>query len=1049
MNYPVSELIDSAAKALKQEKNEKALALLNQAKSRKEPLQGLDYLRAVYFIRANQLPSAIQALKEELRYFPDNQQASQLLDHLLPQVQTSDPHVSDPEFQELLTRVRPYTMLSEARLYSLYQLTKTVCQKKVPGDIVECGVAGGGSTALMGLVLKQYGANAPRKIYAFDSFEGMPTPTGEDKHQGIQAELAGWGAGTCAASEAMIIRLCDQLDIQDIVFPVKGYFQETLPRMKKQIQNISLLHADGDWYESTKTIFENLYERVHKDGFIQVDDYGFWDGCRKAIQEFEAEQKVSFDIRAIDSTGVWFQKPKHTQKKEPSVKEYLNLGCGHRFHPAWTNVDFRSTGPEVIAHNLRQGIPFDDESFYIVYHSHLLEHFHKIEAEHFLRECYRVLKDEGIIRVVVPDLEQIVRLYLTALERASQGFEEWDAHYEWMMLELYDQVVRNYSGGEMADYLAKQSIPNEGFVLNRLGSDGKEMMESIRKYGRKSSANEQFNPQKIGEFRLSGEVHQWMYDRYSLAKLLKRAGFIDLRICSADESQIPDFNSFHLDIDPNGAVRKPSSLFMEARKTRRENVDQSGVMFQENQQIQTSKSSRLDEIVNQIISLEDLTETPADDSDKPLKIVHLCMQDFGGAGKAAYRLHKGLLSIGMDSTMVVLNKKSGDPSVKVLPEDDSARTVACSAPDTHHSPVWTKQAQRWHSLLAQYPKRPAGLEMFTDARSDLRLDRVQEIQEADIINLHWVGGVLDYPNLPAMLGNKPVVWTLHDMNPFTGGCHYAAGCQKYKTGCGACPQLGSDQDADLSQSVWKQKQDAYKSLNIQVVTPSQWLGGCARESALFSRFPVEVIPYGFPLDRFKPYPNVKIQNIPESAKIVLFGADSLGNQRKGFAYLLEALKKLSEKSRHQYYLMTFGSLPQGLKIPSNYPVLNAGQVGDENQLAAIYSAAHVFVLPSLEDNLPNTVVEALACGTPVVGFDIGGIPDMVVHQETGFLAKPRDINSLVDGIEWVLSAHDRGVDFSSKCRERAVNHYALEIQAKAYQQLYKARISAHQRVQGK
>ncbi|MCD6262480.1 MAG: glycosyltransferase, partial [Deltaproteobacteria bacterium] len=406
-------------------------------------------------------------------------------------------------------------------------------------------------------------------------------------------------------------------------------------------------------------------------------------------------------------------------------------------------------------------------------------------------------------------------------------------------------------------------------------------------------------------------------------------------------------------------------------------------------------------------------------------------------------------AIGVDSTMLVLNKKSGDPSVKVLPNDYSSGITNCLDVSVYYSPVWNKQVVRWQKLMLEYPNRPAGLETFTDAVSDVRLDRVREIQDADIINLHWVAGCMDCLSVPLAIGNKPIVWTLHDMNPFTGGCHYAGDCLKYKVSCGACPQLGSDIDDDLSRQVWRQKFDAYKSLNINIVTPSQWLGKCASESKLFSRFPVNVIPNGLPTNIFKPYPKTKIRkavNIPESAKIILFGADSVVNERKGFRYLLEALNKLPLKGKRDNIILAFfGHLPEGTKIDSMYPMLNFGSITDENQLAMAYSAADVFVLPSLEDNLPNTVIEAMACGVSVVGFDIGGIPDMIEHKKTGYLVKPKDIYDLIEGIGWAMSS-ERSFRLSEQCRAKVEKEYTLEVQAKAYSELYERILKDHSRI---
>ncbi|MEA3224256.1 MAG: glycosyltransferase, partial [Thermodesulfobacteriota bacterium] len=184
-------------------------------------------------------------------------------------------------------------------------------------------------------------------------------------------------------------------------------------------------------------------------------------------------------------------------------------------------------------------------------------------------------------------------------------------------------------------------------------------------------------------------------------------------------------------------------------------------------------------------------------------------------------------------------------------------------------------------------------------------------------------------------------------------------------------------------------------------------------------------------------------NVPESAKVILFGADSVVNERKGFRYLLEALNKLSLKNEQKNIIVTFGNLPGGVKITSKYPIFNLGSIADENQLARIYSAADVFVLPSLEDNLPNTVVEAMACGVPVVAFDIGGIPDMIEHKKAGYLVKPKDIAGLIEGIDWIISSYDSGTNLSKQCREKVVKKYALEVQAKAYKDLYKRTLQDH------
>jgi predicted SAM-dependent methyltransferase len=279
----------------------------------------------------------------------------------------------------------------------------------------------------------------------------------------------------------------------------------------------------------------------------------------------------------------------------------LNLGCGQQYHNDWTNIDFYKS-PNIIDHNLLKGIPFIDNEFDVVYHSHLLEHFSKSDGEKFIKECFRVLKPGGIIRIAVPDLEEIVKNYFVNLKGALDCDANSAYNYEWTMLELYDQAVRNISGGEMAAYLYRKDIPNKEFVFERIGEEGmnlhkiyldsvedsskhdvqeskRNMRLSLVKFARKLRSlffrllfKNEYELKKsnsealeIGKFRLSGEIHQWMYDHYSLSLLLKRAGFCNIRKVSAFESNIPGWDKFNLD-HKDGQVRKPDSLFMEASK---------------------------------------------------------------------------------------------------------------------------------------------------------------------------------------------------------------------------------------------------------------------------------------------------------------------------------------------------------------------------------------------------------------------------------------------------------------------------------------------------
>ena len=279
----------------------------------------------------------------------------------------------------------------------------------------------------------------------------------------------------------------------------------------------------------------------------------------------------------------------------------LNLGCGSCFDFDWVNLDYIKSNENIIECDLNKGIPYNNNEIDIIYHSHLLEHFSKPNGIEFLRECYRVLKPGGIIRVVVPDLERIATEYLKNLRGALKGDPISIHNYNWIMLELYDQTVRNSSGGEMAEYLAREDIPNMDYVLSRIGDEGKGLHNNYLNH-MKNNINKQksliqsllkvikrvnqiprtflketlFKKEKellrkeikalnIGRFRLSGEIHQWMYDQYSLTELLKSVGFKEVKIVSAFSSSIPDWNKYQLDVK-DGLVRKPDSLFLEALK---------------------------------------------------------------------------------------------------------------------------------------------------------------------------------------------------------------------------------------------------------------------------------------------------------------------------------------------------------------------------------------------------------------------------------------------------------------------------------------------------
>ncbi|MEN9233089.1 MAG: methyltransferase domain-containing protein [Gloeomargarita sp. DG02_4_bins_56] len=293
---------------------------------------------------------------------------------------------------------------------------------------------------------------------------------------------------------------------------------------------------------------------------------------------------------------------------------YLNLGCGNRYVRSedWLNADFAVHTPGIVAIDLREKLPFPDNSFALIYHSHVLEHLTCADAEKFLCECQRVLKPGGILRIVVPDLENIIREYIHILDEIRSGRNDAEAKYDWIMLELYDQVARQTPGGMMLQYLQQPEIPVYDYVLER---GGKEIQEIIQRAQSSQDVpqTKKFNSQwhrlryyffwkpkqflrhlpanlkqlplilrekltlfvlgkeyellKIMRFRNSGEIHQWMYDAYSLGQLLNQVGFSEIKVQSPHRSYLTDWCRFNLDTEPDGSVYKPHSLYMEAKKT--------------------------------------------------------------------------------------------------------------------------------------------------------------------------------------------------------------------------------------------------------------------------------------------------------------------------------------------------------------------------------------------------------------------------------------------------------------------------------------------------
>lgn len=419
-----------------------------------------------------------------------------------------------------------------------------------------------------------------------------------------------------------------------------------------------------------------------------------------------------------------------------------------------------------------------------------------------------------------------------------------------------------------------------------------------------------------------------------------------------------------------------------------------------------------------------------------MKVVHISHEDHGGAGSAAYRLHGGLRSLGVDSSFLSMAAAHEEQHVQlIMPVDGGVETDG----DIRRNQEFQQAVAAWQGLVDGYPNRVRGMEMFSSPLGVAPLLR-QSIPEAtDILHFHWVSGVVPFQAPQAWLEQYPIVWTLHDMNPFTGGCHFSFGCDKYMQGCGDCPQLGGVGEDDHSRSIHVQKMNSYESLDITCVSPSRWMCDRVVRSSLLGSRRQEVIHNGVDLDVFHRSEDARAREgvFSNDDFVLLFGTDS-GGGRKGFEYLLNALRELvNQEGGERVKLAVFGKDPGITLCDIALPVTYLGYANDAARLVDIYSMADALILSSVEDNLPNVVTEAQACGLPVIAFGVGGVPEQIEHRETGYLARPKDFHDLHQGIHWAMERPDR-VEVAETCRANAEARFNHLSRAREMMVLYES-----------
>lgn len=415
----------------------------------------------------------------------------------------------------------------------------------------------------------------------------------------------------------------------------------------------------------------------------------------------------------------------------------------------------------------------------------------------------------------------------------------------------------------------------------------------------------------------------------------------------------------------------------------------------------------------------------------PTRVLHLSRTDAaGGAARAAYRLHDGLRRIGCDSRMGVMQKVTSDPSVDcLLPAEGGLRRAQRG---------WRRHAA---NLLDHPPGRPArnATDSFTDDRSERPGERYGDPSPDRVLHLHWTSGFVDLPTFFDLhLGRSPIVWTMHDMRAFTGGCHYDYGCGRFRHQCGHCPQLGStDPDDGSARSLSRllRFKSRMAAGGIRFVADSRWIQAEAGASALLSGLPVSTIHYGLDLSVFQPVPpSVARQalGLDPSRPVLMFAADGIHIRRKGLDILAEALRHVS--IRPQLVTAGQGDFP----LPSDLRCLSLGAIQQDRLLALAYSAADLFVIPSEQEAFGQTALEAIACGTPVLGSATGGIPEVVLPGVSGELVANHTPDAWADALDKLLGDPARLQSLRASCRNLALQHFALERQARDYLPLYSA-----------
>lgn len=407
-----------------------------------------------------------------------------------------------------------------------------------------------------------------------------------------------------------------------------------------------------------------------------------------------------------------------------------------------------------------------------------------------------------------------------------------------------------------------------------------------------------------------------------------------------------------------------------------------------------------------------------------MKVLHINQSDIsGGAAIAGYRLHQGLLAEGIDSRLLVGQVETSSDRVALLQRNKRIE-----------KPLWSVIWRLGFNYLNHV--------------NSFDIPKHSFYKNADILNFHNLhNDYFNYLAIPALTENKPAVFTLHDMWSFTGHCAYSYECDRWKTGCGQCPYPDAYPSIarDNTRLEWRLKNWVYSRSNLTIVTLSNWLTEQAQQSML-NRFPIHYIPNGIDTEAYQPLDREQCRfllSIPIDKKVLMFGAESLTNTRKGGDLLLKVLQNLPSSLKAETVLLTIGRGGEAISETVGMTSVNLGYVSGDRLKCIAYSAADLVIFPTRADNLPLVLQESMACGTPMVSFKVGGVPDLVRPDITGYLATPEDADDFSRGIVQLLEDDSLRDSMSQNCRAIALAEYPIQLQAQRYIQLYQQVLNTH------